>query len=92
MTTDARRWAAGAALALAGWLGVMTGGAFVPAAAPALLIVAPPPDILHRLPGAMLVDAGRFTVTLTGVTAAEAYGAGGMLVLPAGLRGCVALL
>lgn len=69
----------------------MAGGALIPGAAPALLIVAPPGDVLRRLPDAVLVSAGRFTITLARVSAAEVYAAGGLLVLPAGLRGCLAL-
>lgn len=79
-----------AAAVAAGWLAILVGGMFLPGAAPAALVIAPPPDILTRLPHAQLIEAGRFSVTLSGVGAADLYRAGAKLVLPAGLPLCVA--
>lgn len=74
----------------AGWLAILTGGMFLPEAAPAALVIAPPPDILARLPEARLIHAGRFSVTLSGVATGDLYRAGAKLVLPAGLPLCAA--
>ncbi|WP_299911818.1 hypothetical protein [uncultured Paracoccus sp.] len=79
------------ALALAlGWLALMAGGMFIPAAAPSALVIAPAPDLLARLPEARLVHATRLTATVSNVSAAEIYRRGaGLLVLPAGLPLCM---
>lgn len=80
-----------AALVALGWLSVLAGGMFIPGAAPSALVIWPARDILDRLPEARLIDAGRFTVTLSDASAAEIYGRrAGLLVLPAGLPLCMA--
>lgn len=89
MTTDRPRLVLTLVCVLLAWLLVLILAMFIPKAAPASLVVGPA-TLLDRLPNALLLDRGWLTVTLTGVSAAEIYRAGGWLVLPAGLPLCVA--
>ena len=85
------RWLGLGALVGAGWIGTLAGVALLSDAAPALLVVLPPPDFADRLPSEvrLLTGTGR-SLTVAGPPglAATLYAAGAPLVLPAGLTGC----
>jgi hypothetical protein len=58
--------------------------------APAALVLLPPPGFLRALPDEVTVSArGPWSVTLQGGSVAGLYAAGALLVLPAGLTGCL---
>lgn len=78
---------------LVGWLAVLAGVMRVSDAAPAALIVAPGPAVMAALPeDTAILTRGPLGVTVTSPRpdlAARLYQAGALLVLPAGLMGCV---
>lgn len=80
---------------LAGWIAVMTGVMYVSDAAPAAVVMFPSEDFLSRLPADFSVlSRGAVTITLsTEIPDAgpRLYEAGALLVLPAGLTGCLPL-
>ena len=101
MTTD-RRWArrVGAAaltiiLILCAWTALAVTAARLGTFG-TLMVIAPPPDLLGSLPGDIaLADGGSHVLVLRSDRpdfAAALYAAGARIVLPAGDRGCIALL
>ena len=82
-------------MVLAGWIAVLVAVGLVTDAAPGYLVVLPRADLLARLPeGSGLLAAGRFHVVLAnpgGGFARTLWQKGALLVLPAGLPGCVPL-
>jgi hypothetical protein len=76
----------------AGWIGTLALVQALTEAAPAALVLFPEEGLLDALPDAAILSRTRFTVTLASRTpdlTAALYRAGAILVLPAGLRGCV---
>lgn len=90
MTTEGRAFVWTLGTALGAWAVILAG---VTALRPdrALMVIAPPPGLITRLPEARLVDAGRVSLTLTGVTAGDVISAGGWFILPARRGGCLSL-
>lgn len=87
-----KRLLIGLPIAALGWIGILAGVMWVTGQAPAALVILPPTDLLDHLPpGTAVVSVGPYSVTLRGgaelVTAL--YQAGALLVLPAGLTGCL---
>ena len=84
-----------APLVLAGGIGVLAAVGLTADAAPGYLVVLPRADLLGRLPdGSGILAAGRFHVVLAnpgGGFARTLWRSGGLLVLPAGLPGCLPL-
>lgn len=82
-------------LALLGWIAVTASVAFFTDAAPGAVAFFPSDGFVTRLPeGATLVDARPVAVTVASDEpglARALYGAGALLVLPAGLPGCLPL-
>ena len=78
-----------------GWIAVMALVMRFSDAAPAAVVVWPGDRFLSALPeGAAIIAQGPLTVTLKSDAPAFArrlYGAGALLVLPAGLTGCLPL-
>ena len=92
-----RRWALAILAVFAGWLGVMTLVMVLSDAAPGAIVLFPAPGFVTQLPdGVAIVDDGAFWIALraqegqTGL-GVRLYQAGGRLVLPAGLPGCLPL-
>jgi hypothetical protein len=82
-------------LVLAGWLAVLAGVMYVSDDAPGALVLFPDEGFIANLPdGIAILDSNAIGITVTGdrprLTRAL-YAAGGTLVLPAGLAGCVGL-
>lgn len=90
-----RRLALSLAGMFAGWLSVLAVVALLSDAAPAHVVVFPRADLLARLEAdTVLLAAGRFSITLASEQpglARRLYRAGALLVLPAGLPGCLPL-
>ena len=82
-------------LALMGWIGVTASVALFTDAAPGAVAFFPSDGFVTRLPeGAALVDARALAVTVASEApglARDLYAAGALLVLPAGLPGCLPL-
>ena len=96
MFTTIRRWGAALLLVFAGWLGVMALVMLLSDAAPGAVVLFPSADFIARLPdGVAVVGDGPFWIALRGgdITAfgQKLYAAGGWIVLPAGLPGCLPL-
>ena len=81
-------------LILIGWVTVMAGVMRVSDVAPGSVVLFPSQALLADLPeGAAILGLNRFALTLAnqaGLTNAL-YGRGALLVLPAGLKGCLPL-
>lgn len=91
-TRLATRLLIGLLLVAIAWIGILAGVMWITGQAPAALVILPPADLLEYLPvGTAVVSIGPYSVTVKGgddlVTAL--YHAGAMLVLPAGLTGCL---
>ncbi|MFD1795168.1 hypothetical protein FQV27_14165 [Paracoccus aurantiacus] len=90
-----RRLILGLAGMFAGWIAVLVAVGLASDAAPAYVVPLPPDALISRLdPDVSVMAAGRFSITLTSDTpglARRLYGAGAILVLPAGLPGCLPL-
>ena len=74
------------------WVGILAAVMWVTGEAPAALVILPPADMLDHLPaGTALVSIGPYSVTLRGGSdlVGMLYRAGALLVLPAGLTGCL---
>ncbi len=90
-----RRALGGLALVAAGWIAVLAGVMVVSDKAPAALVILPSGTFLSDLPDAAILSRTAVSVTIrdTGPwLAARAYRAGAVLVLPAGLTGCLGWL
>ncbi|AXI40796.1 hypothetical protein [Sulfitobacter sp. SK011] len=78
-----------------GWLAVLAGVMLVSDAAPAALVMFPDPTFLNDLPqGVAILSQNAVSVTLISEMSgfgAALYRAGAIVVLPAGLLGCVPL-
>lgn len=77
-----------------GWIGVMAGVMLVSDAAPAAVVILPGEDLLAGVPEASILARGRFTITLASAQPGfgrALYRSGALLVLPAGLAGCLPL-
>lgn len=74
------------------WIGILASVMWVTGQAPAALVILPPADLLDHLPaGTAVVSIGPYSVTLRGGAdlVGALYRAGALLVLPAGLTGCL---
>ena len=95
MFTTIRRGLLVALLLFASWIAVMALVMRFSDAAPAAVVILPGEGFLAALPAdAAIVAQGPATVTLKSETPAFArrlYAAGALLVLPAGLTGCLPL-
>jgi hypothetical protein len=92
MTTDLRRWLVAVPLVLIAWIGTLALVMRLGGEAPAALVILPPEGLVSGLPaGVSLVSAGPVSVTLRGGEdlVATLYALGAVLVLPAGLTGCL---
>jgi len=80
---------------LLGWVGILLAVSLMTDTAPAYVVVLPRADFTARLdPDMSILAAGPLSVTISAEearAAARLYGAGGRLVLPAGLPGCLPL-
>lgn len=80
-------------LLLVSWIATLSIVALATDEAPAYVVLFPPQEFLSALPnGAAIMSASAFSVTLTSEDAGFArtlYQSGAMLVLPAGLPGCL---
>lgn len=91
MTTRVWRWLVALPLVGVGWIGTL---ALVMrmAGAPAALVILPPAGFVAGLPaGVSVVNSGPVSLTLLGGDdlVATLYQLGALLVLPAGLTGCL---
>jgi hypothetical protein len=89
-----RRLALALPAVLAGWIAVMAAVMLVSDAAPAAVVLFPARDILAREPDAAVLARGRFWIVLQSGRPGfgrSLYAAGALLVLPAGLTGCLPL-
>lgn len=76
----------------AGWIGLMAAVMLVSDAAPAAVVVLPGPDFLARMPEGAVVSRTALTLTVRSDAPGlgpALYRAGALLVLPAGLTGCL---
>jgi hypothetical protein len=77
------------------WLGILVAVSLMSDAAPAYVVILPGPDFTARLdPDMSIMTGNRLSMTITVAApdaAARLYDAGGILVLPAGLPGCLPL-
>ena len=84
-----------AALLVAGWLGVLVIVGLTTDAAPGYVVVLPSADLMADLPeGSAILGMTRYSVTLANPGdgfARDLWRRGGVLVLPAGLPGCLPL-
>ncbi len=84
-----------APLVLAGWIGTMAAVTFLTDAAPASVVVIGKASVLDHLPdGTAVLGAGPMGLTLANEMEGfgpALYRAGALLVLPAGLAGCLPL-
>ncbi len=83
-------------LPLVGWVGILAGVNILSDEAPAALVLFPDQDFLAQMPEDISVLAATpFSVTVASEDAGlarELYRKGALLVLPAGLPGCVSRL
>lgn len=90
-----RRWAFALACVAAGWLGTLVSVMLLTDAAPGAIVLFPEDDFVTRLPGdAAVVGGGAAWVAVRSDAPGlglALYRAGGRLVLPAGLPGCLPL-
>lgn len=91
MTTSS--WIASVVVVLSGWISLQLGVMYFTNAAPGAMALFPKEEFLSRLPvDASIVDIGGFWVTIASEEPAlgkRLYAAGALIVLPAGLLGCV---
>ena len=90
-----RRWLAGGVALFAGWIGTLALVMVLSDAAPGAIVLLPAQEFAKRLPdGAAVVGGGRYWIAVRSDApglGAGLYRAGGKLVLPAGLPGCLPL-
>ena len=95
MTTSLTRWMSALALTALAWLALVALVTRFSDAAPLVLVVLPDDAFLAHLPPEMaIVSRSRLSITLRSDApdiAGRLYAAGAMLVLPAGLKGCLGL-
>ena len=87
-----RRLALAVPLVLAGWTAVMAAVMLVSDAAPAAVVLLPGERFLRAMPEAAILSRGPFHITLQSARkdfGRSLYRAGALLVLPAGLTGCL---
>jgi hypothetical protein len=92
MTTDRRRIALALPVVALAWIALLALVMRLSGEAPAALVILPPEGMLAALPSDVAVtSAGPFSVTVSGGAGlvAQLYAAGALLVLPAGLTGCL---
>ncbi len=93
--TTIRRWALYLCAVFLGWLSVLTGVMLLSDAAPGAIAFFPASDFISNLPeGASVADAGAVWVGVRSDApglGVSLYRAGALLVLPAGLPGCLPL-
>lgn len=90
-----KRWLAALLAVFAGWLAVLGLVMVLSDSAPGAIVLFPPDTFIERLPDqAAVVGGGAFWVAIRGEgpdLGLKLYRAGGRLVLPAGLPGCLPL-
>lgn len=90
-----KTWAASFGCALVGWVALQLGVMFFTDAAPGAMVLFPNEGFISRLPdNTGIVDIGTNWVTVTSNEPGlgrKLYAAGALIVLPAGLPGCVPL-
>lgn len=92
MITDLRRLALALPVVLVAWIALLALVMRLSGQAPAALAILPPGGMLAALPpGAAVTSTGPYSVTVSGGAGlvADLYAAGALLVLPAGLTGCL---
>lgn len=92
MTIDLRRIALALPLVAVAWIALLALVMRLSGEAPAALVILPPEGMLAALPSdAAVTSAGPYSVTVKGGAelVAQLYAAGALLVLPAGLTGCL---
>lgn len=92
MTIDLRRIVLALPLVAVAWIALLALVMRLSGEAPAALVILPPGGMLAALPpGAAVTSAGPYSVTVRGDAGlvAQLYAAGALLVLPAGLTGCL---
>ena len=92
MITDLRRLALALPVVLVAWIALLALVMRLSGQAPAALAILPPGGMLAAVPqGAAVTSAGPYSVTVSGGAGlvADLYAAGALLVLPAGLTGCL---
>ncbi len=87
------RWAGILGAVLAGWVGVLAGVMVLSDAAPAAVVLFPSADFLRGLPGDVeIVSQSAVSITISSAVPGfglSLYSSGALLVLPAGLLGCL---
>lgn len=95
MFTTIRRYALALLAVAAGWLATLTAVMLLSDAAPGAIALFPAPDTVDRLPqDVALIATGPFWIGVKSDAphlGATLYRAGALLVLPAGLPGCLPL-
>lgn len=92
MITEGRRLLLALPVVLLAWIALLALVMRLWGQAPAALAILPPGGMLAALPeGTAIISAGPFSVTVSGGAGlvADLYAAGALLVLPAGLTGCL---
>lgn len=92
MITDLRRIVLALPLVAVAWIALLALVMRLSGEVPAALVILPPEGMLAALPSDVAVtSAGPFSVTVSGGAGlvAQLYAAGALLVLPAGLTGCL---
>jgi hypothetical protein len=77
-----------------GWIGTLSAVMVLSDAAPGAVVLFPAPDLVQRMGDGAVVGQTRFTLTIRSDApdlGPRLYRAGGLLVLPAGLPGCLPL-
>lgn len=90
-----RGWIASVVFVFSGWILLLLGVMFFTDAAPGAMILFPDEGLVSRLPpNTAILDIGEFWITVVSDELAlgkQLYGAGALIVLPAGLTGCFPL-
>jgi hypothetical protein len=92
MTTELRGWLLALPLIALGWLGTLALVMRLGGETPAALVLFPPEGLVAALPdGVAVVGAGPVSLTLAGGEGLEKVlrDLGAVLILPAGLEGCL---
>lgn len=95
MFTIIKRWSLYLLAVFAGWIAVLSAVMLLSDAAPGAVAFFPSDQFVQKLPdGAGVVNAGRYWIAVRGdgpSLGLSLYRAGAVLVLPAGLPGCLPL-
>ncbi|WP_368185974.1 hypothetical protein [Aestuariibius sp. HNIBRBA575] len=90
-----KTWVTSVTFVLVGWITLQLGVMYFSDAAPGAMVLFPDHDFISRLPAqTAIVDMGGFWITLASDEpnlGKNLYSAGALIVLPAGLPGCVPL-